>query len=182
MLFRSGHKYTVGPDGNIRFTVTSNGFTGDMWAKYFENIGMVVGGSTKNTLHVVKEAPTTIETYNVVVRPGKLLNDAARVVSRIREGGEFCGWKVPHWEVGCLLRDKLTEADLEQMGLAYIVVMHEPIACAYDGAPKLLILTVASFDPDYRQLHDSFATPARGYDEKGGFAFIEAPRPNYPKN
>lgn len=49
------------------------------------------------------------------------------------------GFKRPHPEVACLLREVLDDNDVKSMGFDRIVVMHEPIANRYDVPQNLIV-------------------------------------------
>ena len=78
------------------------------------------------------------------------------------------GWVKPHWEVSCLIRDMFTDEQLKEMGLWYIVTMHEPIKDS-DGDPRLLHA--------YRLdgggwLGAHYDRPDGEWNGSGGFAFV----------
>jgi hypothetical protein len=136
-------KWSVDVDGNIRFTVTSNGRTGEEWITYFENEKKDAKGKLYRVSDYAKSvlrnapAPTNGVTYHIVVRPGKKIGGSDRITKKIRAAAEAKGWKKPHWEVGPLIRDVFTDKQLEEMGVWYIVAMHEPIKDS-DGDPSVL--------------------------------------------
>lgn len=158
--------WTVDGDGNIYFTVTSNGFTREQWEQYLERRGWRIGDYARQVLRRASEAPTSGVTYNIVVRPGKKISD--RITKKIRAAADKKGWVKPHWEVACLIRDTFTDEQLEQMGLWYIVTMHEPIKDS-GGGPDLLS---AYRGGDGRWLSASYGEPDDYWGDSGGFAFV----------
>lgn len=166
--------YTVDAEGNIHFTVTSNGRTGEEWITYFENEKKDAKGKPYRVSDYGKSvlrnapAPTNGVTYHIVVRPGKKISDSDRITKKIRAAADKKGWVKPHWEASCLIRDAFTDEQLEEMGVWYIVGMHEPIKDS-DGGPSLL-------DSDRsdggRWLYAGYDRPDDRWDGNGGFAFV----------
>ncbi len=162
-------KYTVDADGNIHFTVVSNGKSGEEWITYFErDTEYRVSDYAKDILRRATEAPTNGVSYHIVVRPGSKIAGSDRVTKKIRAAADGKGWKKPHWEVGPLIRDMFTDKELEEMGLWYIVAMHEPIKDS-DGDPDLLC---SYRDDDGRWLSAHVGGPDGQWDARGGFAFV----------
>ncbi|MFA6295199.1 MAG: hypothetical protein WC666_02120 [Candidatus Paceibacterota bacterium] len=161
-------EWTVDDEGNIHFMLTSNGFTSEHWEQHLDRRGWRIGDYARQVLRRASEAPTNGVTYNIVVHLGKKISDSDRITKKIRAIANKKGWVKPHWEVACLIRDTFTDGQLEQMGLWYIVTMHEPIKYS-DGAPNLL-------DSDRRGggrwLHAGYARPGDSWLGDGGFAFV----------
>lgn len=129
--------WTIDDYDNIHFTVVSNGMTGEQWEKYFKNRGFRISDDAHNVLCRVSEAPTDGVIYNVIVRPGKKWNNKECITKNILAYAMEKGWKTPHWEVACLIRDAFTDEQLEQMGLWYIATMHELVFNS-NGDPDFL--------------------------------------------
>lgn len=159
--------WTVDDEGNIHFTLTSNGFTREQWEQHLERRGWRIGDCARQVLRLASEAPTNGVTYNIVVRPGKKISDSDRITKKIRAAADKKGWLKPHWEVACLIRDTFTDEQLEQMGLWYVVTMHEPINDSI-GNPSLLY---SYRNDDGRWLHALYDRPDALWHDLGGFAF-----------
>lgn len=159
--------WTVDDEGNIHFTLTSNGFSPQEWEQHLERRGWRIGNYARQVLRRASEAPTNGVAYNIVVRPGKKISDSDRITKKIRAAADKKGWVKPHWEVACLIRYTFTDEQLEQMGLWYIVTMHEPIKDS-DGDPSLLYSDrrVAG-----RWLYADYGRPDDYWYDVGGFAF-----------
>lgn len=160
--------WTIDDEGNIHFTVTSNGMTREQWEQHLERRGWRIGDYARQVLRRASEAPTNGVTYNIVVRPGKKISDSDHITKKIRAAADKKGWVKPHWEIACLIRDTFTDEQLEQMGLWYIVTMHEPIKDS-DGDPRLL--------SSYRRddggwLSAYYGRPGDYWGGRGGFAFV----------
>lgn len=159
--------WTVDDEGNIHFTVTSNGFTREQWEEHLARRGCRIRDWARQVLHHVNEVPTNGVAYHVVVRPGSKIASHARVTKEIREHATDKGWRTPHWEVACLISDTFTNEQLEQMGPGYIVTMHEPIES--EGYPDLLI---SGRSGGGRWLGMNDARPDGKWDNRSGFAFV----------
>jgi hypothetical protein len=128
--------WTVNDQGNIHFMVTSNGFTRERWKQHLESRGSRFTDWVR-TLCRESEAPTNGVAYHIVIRLGSKIASHNRITKEIRAYAADKGWKTPHWEVAYLIRDLFTDQQLEQMGLWYIITMHEPIKDAVN-VPYLL--------------------------------------------
>lgn len=159
--------WTVDDEGNIHFTLTSNGLTREQWEQHLERRGSRISYYACQVLRRASEAPTNGVTYNIVVCPGKKISDSDRITEKIRAAADKKGWLNPHWEVACLIRDMLTDEQLEQMGLWYIVTMHEPIKDS-DGYPLLLGSDRGDGGCRLRACYDG---PDGGCSRGDGFAF-----------
>lgn len=124
-------------DGVIYFTVTSDGTTGEQWIAKLEVGGKRVGNYAKQLLRSEKFKPTSGITYNVAVIKGEVFSDNDRYTSNIRAEAKRRKFTTPPAELACLIRQKFPDADIEKMGLLWIVTLHEPIE-DFDGHPHLL--------------------------------------------
>jgi len=159
--------WTVDDEGNIHFMLTSNGFTREQWEQHLERRSWRIGDYARQVLRRASKAPTNGVTYNIVVRPGKKISDRDRITKKIRAVAGKKGWVKPHWEVACLIRDTFTDEQLEQMGLWYIVTMHEPIKDS-GGSPDLLLSLRRVVG---RWLRAKCGRPDGYWNDYGGFAF-----------
>lgn len=159
--------WAVDPEGNIRFTVTSNGMTREQWEQHLERRGWRIGNRGRQALRHASEVPTNGVIYNIVVCPGRNISDRDRITKKICAAANKKGWVKPHWEVACLIRDTFTDEQLEQMGLWYIVTMHEPIN-DFDGVPSLLS---SARDVVGRWFIAGYGRADDRWDDNGGFAF-----------
>lgn len=159
--------WTVDDEGNIHFTVTSNGMTREQWETHLERRNWRISDYGRQVLRRASEAPTNGVTYNIVVHPSKKISGSDRITKKIRAAADKKGWLKPHWEVACLIRDTFTDEQIEQMGLWYIVTMHEPIKDS-DVGPDLLL---SRRDGDGRWLGGVNSRPDGSWSDDGGFAF-----------
>ena len=76
--------WTVDDEGNIHFTLISNGMTREQWEEYGDRSGWRMDGRARNVLRSVSEAPTNAITYHVVVFPEKATRSNENITKRIR--------------------------------------------------------------------------------------------------
>src|SRR3989344_310817 len=132
-LFRKAVELVVGP----YITLTSDGTTGEQWVTRLEKQNFRLGDYAKQVLRSSAFVPTTGVNYRVAIIKGTEFQDEERVTSHLREVAASRGYATPHPEVACLLREKLSDQELEAMGLWWLVTMHKPINDS-DGSPYLL--------------------------------------------
>ncbi len=154
-------------DGVIYFSVTSDGTTGEDWIKRLEGNGFRVGDYAKQVLRSPDFKPTSGVTTEVAVLKGMLFEDNDRITKKIRAEADKRKLSKPNAELACLIREKFTDKEIEQMGLWYIVAMHEPINDSV-GAPSLLY---AYRGYDGRWLYAYFVRPDSWWLRVSGFAF-----------
>lgn len=158
--------WIVDEEGNIRFTLTSNGFTDEQWRSHLEDSGLRITDYARQVLRRASKASTKGVTYNIVVRPGNRISERDRSNRKICAAANEKGWVKPHWEVACLIRDTFTDEQLEQMGLWYIITMHEPINV--DSVQRLL---GSGRGDGGRLLCADHGRPSERWSGSGGFAF-----------
>ena len=123
-------------NGVIYFSVTSDGTTGEQWIARLENNKINVCDRTKSILLSDDFKATKGITTEIAVLKGQLFTDNARTTLNIRKEAEIRKFTAPNAEVACLIREMFSDQDLEDMGLTWMVVMHEAIKDS-DGAPIL---------------------------------------------
>lgn len=149
-------------NGVIRFSVTSDGTTGEQWIARLESKGFRVDDYAKSVLRSKSFKPTTGITYEIAVLKGEIFSNSDRITKNIRIEANNRKFSTPNAEVACLIREKFSDKELEAMGLCWIAVMHEPIE-NYDGYPSLLYvfsgdggswLSADYDDPDFEWFRD----------------------------
>jgi len=158
-------------DGVTYFSVTPNGKTGSQWIDQFGEKN--IGSYAKSVLRSDDFKPTNgITTEIAVLKGGILFKDSNRITKKIRAkayAGTFTGGKKlfdPNAEVACLIREKFTNKEIEEMGLQWIITMHKPIEDS-DGDPALL----GAGRGDSGQLRACGGRPGKEWGRGGGFAF-----------
>jgi hypothetical protein len=155
-------------DGIIYFNVTSNGTTGENWIKRLEDNGICVGNDAKQILCSPSFKPTSGITTEVAVLKSMLFADDDRTTEKIHAKAKKLKLKTPNAELACLIREKFTDKDIKDMGLWWIVTMHEPIKGS-DGDPSLL--SVSRHD-DGRWLCACSGRFDGRWSRESGFAFV----------
>src|SRR5680860_1074654 len=173
-LVNSGEWTLVGPvrtwterDGVIRFSVTSDGATGEQWSARLESKSFRVSDYAKSILRSESFKPTSGVTTEIAVLKGELFSDNDRITENIRKVAKKRNLSAPNAEVACLIREKFSDKELEAMGLYWIVAMHEQIE-DYEGDLRLLY---ADRGDSGAWLHTSDGSPDREWDCGRGFAF-----------
>lgn len=111
----------------VYFSVTSDGTTGEGWISRLEKQGFPVGVFAEQVLRSSDFKPTTGVTTNIAVLKGLLFEDGKRINVKVRKEAEKRELVAPNAEIACLVREKFSDEEIEAMGLASIMVMHEPI-------------------------------------------------------
>ena len=153
--------------GLFYVTVTSDGTTGEEWIVRLERKGYRLSDYAKQLLRSEDFVPTSGKTYRIAIMPGRIFSDDDRFTSNVREEAGRRGLEGPNPEVACLLRELLSDDDLEAMGLRWLVVMHEPIVSG--GGPDLLVLGCSDGG---RWLGAGCVRPDGRWSRIHGFAFV----------
>jgi len=165
--FQEGSKWTRDADGVIRFTLISNGKAGEEWITHFTAKGLSVGRYAQSVLRYKNFKPTKAGTpHHIAVLPGKLYSDDGRITRLIRADAKKRKMTDPHAEVACLIRDMFSDEEIKEMGLDWIITMHEPIPDS-DGSPSVL----GTYRFSDCRLSAYYGEPDRRWDRDNGFAF-----------
>lgn len=154
-------------NGVIYFTVVSDGTTGEDWITKLEVSEKRLSYYGKQLLLSEKFKPTSGVTYNVAILKGEIFSDSDRHSLNIRAEAKRRKFSTPPAELACLIRQKFTDADIEAMGLRWIIAMHEPIEDS-GGYPGLLG-TYRAYDYTLDAYCDF---PGIRWYHRGGFAFL----------
>ncbi|KKT13634.1 MAG: hypothetical protein UV95_C0001G0171 [Candidatus Falkowbacteria bacterium GW2011_GWF2_43_32] len=155
-------------DSVIRFSVTSDGTTGEEWISRLESKSFRVGDYAKSVLRSKNFKPTSGITYKIAVLKGDLFSDNERVTKNIRKDAKNRKLTTPNAEVACLIRERFSDKELEAMDLYWIVVMHEPIKDS-DGDSTLLY---ANRDFNSSSLSSFCDNPDGKWNRRHGVAFV----------
>lgn len=155
-------------DSVIRFSVTSDGTTGEEWIARLESKGFRVGDYAKSVLRSKDFKPTNRIIYEITVLKGELFSDSDRITKTIRKEAKNRKLSTPNAEVACLIREKFSDKELEAMGLYLIVTMHEPIKDS-DGDP-LLLRALRNDNGSWLGTH--YGNPDNEWNRGCGFAFV----------
>ena len=89
-------------------------------------------------------------------------------IKEIREKAKSLGYKTPEPEVAVYLRKALSDEEIKELGLWYVITMHEPIK---DSVGCLRLLS-ANRDGDCRWLSTYYGSPGDQWVRGNGFAFV----------
>lgn len=161
-------EWTFDDEGNIHFTVTSNGMTCEQWEHHLKSRRLLLDDSGPNLLRHVGGVSTNGVVYRIVVRPGSKIADRERTIPKVFAHAANKGWKIPHWEVACLISDTFSNEQVEQMGLFWITIMHKPIYLGPKHPEDQLFQFICSCGG---MLTSIYNFPHDELDSTGGFAF-----------
>lgn len=136
--------------GLIRFSVTSDGTTGEEWIeRIFKRKELRVPKYPENLLLSEDFQPTNGVTTQAVVYKGGNFGTKKGIFNRIRERARRDGFENPNAEVACLIAEKFSQKQIAQMGLFHLEVVHTPFVDS-DGIENFL--GVIANKGDYNEL------------------------------
>jgi hypothetical protein len=156
-------------DSVIRFSVTSDGTTGEEWIARLESKGFRVGDCAKSVLRSKSFKPSSGVTYEIAVFKGELFSDNERITKNIRKEAKIRKLSIPNAEAACLIREKFSDKELKVMGLHWIVVMHKPFK---DSGGEPLLLSAGHYGAHDSWLDALYGGPDGRWDRGDGFAFL----------
>lgn len=149
-------------------TVVSDGLTGEQSISRLEAVKYNLGDEAKFLMRSKDYIVTNGVVYRVGIIKDSEFDDASRTTENIcKEAMRRC-WIEPPAELARLLREKLSDEDLEKMGFVWLIVVHKTIA-ASDGYPNLLGLDRRGAG---RKLNTAYSIPGRRWSREYGFAFL----------
>ena len=152
---------------NLGF-VTSDGATGQDWIERLEKKGIRSSDYAKSILLSSDFNPSKAGTVTkIAVLKGELFPDENRVTKNIRAEADKRKLVKPSAEVACLIREKFTDKEIENMGLRWIVAMHDPIQ---DSDGDLHLLGANRYD-DGSWLRTFYDYSGFRWGREVGFAF-----------
>lgn len=161
-------RWSMDADGNLVFTVTSDGTTGPEWIARLETKCFRLGDWTKFILLSKDFKPTSGILYRLVAIKGTAFEEFELTNKNIRARAKKTKWQTPNAEVACLLRENFSDEELKAMGVWYLVAMHEPI----DDSVGLPLLLNASRFGGASWLNASCAEPDDEWRGNGAFVFV----------
>lgn len=155
-------------EGVIYFSVMLDGTKGPDWTKRLENKNIRSGYWAQKALLADGFKPSPKGKVTIAIIKGKVIEDRKRSFGKILLEGERRRYVMPGPDVSCLIRERLSDEDLEDMGLYSIVTMHRPIIV--DSYPYSLS---ASRGTDCARIDAYSVNPDELWKKKEyGFAFI----------
>ncbi len=152
-------------------TVTSDSRNGETFVRDLKQAGYHIDDWALNVMLRAPFVAMSGVTYSLGIIKGEEFSDNERMISNIRAEAARRGWRTPPIEVATLLREVVSDEDIERMDLVWLVVMHEPVIDS-DGNACLLSLSCRAggrrLDTCYDQSDDQ-------YFHDGGFVFLLPP-------
>lgn len=158
-------------DGVIYFSVTSDGTTGEEWIARLDSKKYEIETCGKSFLRSPDFKPTKGVTTEVAVLKGMLFDHNDRITCKIRAKAETRKFENLNDETACLIREKFTDKELEEMGLWMIVVMNDTASDITNDSSRTPRLLGASRSAGGRLLDVCFGGANRGWGRDDGFAF-----------
>ncbi len=157
-------------DGVIYFSVFSDGIMGGNLIRSLEYQGYRLGDEAKVIIRSTNFRPVLGTVTNVAVIKGSNFEELGRNTSKVRAFAAQRKFQTIDTEVISLIRQMFTDSHLSDMGLLWMVGMHEPVEVY--GEPRLLGLHRVE-GSDYR---GDFLVSFRGqdsatWDRDTGFVF-----------
>jgi hypothetical protein len=153
-------------DGVTYVTVTSDGRTAEDFIRNWEK-NYRPSDYAKDVTRRAKFTPTIGVTYRIPIIMGSEFSDNDRSTSKIRKEATRRNYRTLPFEAACLLREAVSDEDLERLGLWWLIGMHDPVKDS--GRPYLL--GVDRFG-DGRWVSAFNVHPGRGWLRGRGFAFL----------
>ena len=146
----------------------ANNPLGEAWIKRLQGNDFHVGYHAKILLRSLDFKPTNGVTTEVAILPEFLFWDEPCVQKKVyAEAKKRKLSKKPNADLACLICEKFTNEDIQEMGLLCIYVMHEPIT-GDGGFPTLLTPSTRGGGCN---LESDVCKPRSAYPPQTGFAF-----------
>jgi hypothetical protein len=137
-------KWTIDDEGIIHIDLpVTTGITGPEWSKMLNTSKWA-----DDLLNSDDFQATTGKIYKIAIIPGKFFSDKDRTMANIRKEIDRRKWSQGSEissEIACLLRRHLSDQDIADLGLYWLITMHEPIKDS-DGDPSLLSMNRSDDD------------------------------------
>ncbi|MFA6554650.1 MAG: hypothetical protein WCS89_04070 [Candidatus Paceibacterota bacterium] len=156
-------------DGVIYFTLpATDGTTGSQWIDRLKKKGFRLSKWAKDILNSKDFKPTTGVVNEIAVLKGTLFKNNGRITKNIRAMDDKRKFATPNAEIACMIREMFTDEEIKDMGLVWIVAMHEPIKDS-NGGPNLLSADRAE---DGRWLRTPCLSTIDEWRRERGLAFV----------
>ncbi|MFZ1654266.1 MAG: hypothetical protein WAT84_00315 [Candidatus Moraniibacteriota bacterium] len=167
--------YKTDKHGRFLITVTGLGLTGEEWLVRLNAAGSMPTKWARDVLtrpdYDAKHRLEPGKQYTVALLFGKkeFDTDVERTTANLRARGERDYGKSNdlRGELALLIREAISDEQLERWGIYYVAVPHEPIIDS-DGRPSIL---GSSRDDVGQQVNAYFGRPGNYWHDDGAFAF-----------
>ena len=154
-------------NGVIYLSVTSDATTGPQWERWFLENGYKLSHEARFLLNSASFKPTSGITTHVGIIKGMWFEKADRIMSKIYADAVRRTWSEPKAEIACLIRKKYSNAKIAEMGLTWILTIHEPIK----GSDGNMCLLGVGRDGGNPWLGARWDWPGSRWSRDHGFAF-----------
>lgn len=149
--------------------VKTLGLTGPQWIMRLEKDGYRVSSYAKDVLNSPDYKPmkkgVQVELAFVSVKD---MGKEWATTAEIQAYAASKGYEMPTPEIALLVREAMSDADMEALGVWYVAVLHAPIKDA-DGDPRVLN---ADRGGGGRWVSACWGGPGRRWAARGAFAFL----------
>jgi hypothetical protein len=159
-------KWTIDDEGIIHIDLpVTTGITGPEWSKMLNTSKWA-----DDLLNSDDFQATTGKIYKIAIIPGKFFSDKDRTMANIRKEIDRRKWSHGSEispEIACLLRRHLSDQDIADLGLYWLITMHEPIK---DSGGGLGLLGMGRCGDGV--LDTSYGHPGSRWDDGSGFVCV----------
>lgn len=149
----------------MKTTFKSPNLTGKEWITRLEKANYQVSSYAKELLE--KIVPTK-NTYEIAILKVSDLGKNYPTTQEIRDEAKKRGYITPPVELAPILREQISDEEIEALGLWWLIVAHEPIT---DSARNPLLLGLSRIG-DGQELDAYYGWPGKRWSRGGGFVFL----------
>lgn len=151
--------------------LTASGRTGKQWVKHLEKNKYRINSYAKDLILSDEFAAARAEKgteYEIAVVPGKDMYENSATTASIKEKAATKGWTLPTPEIALLMREALSDEEIEALGVWYVATLHDPTKDAV-GDPSVLC---SDRLVGGRGVDACWDRPGGRWDTRGAFAFV----------
>ncbi len=139
-------------DGIIRFKVTSDNTSAKEWLRRLNSFSL--DRDLKDTIRE-QLIPSNGINYEIVILRKSLLKNQTVTVQNLKNEAKKRNFKTLNLEAVCLIREKFSSKELEDMGINWIITMQQDQLITYVGGSNLR--TLSEIDSQRVNKKDCFA-------------------------
>lgn len=155
----------------MKLNLTATGLTGAQWIKRLEKGKCEISSYAKDILlseqfnkYISKKGTK----FKVEIVPHKEIFESYGATAEIKEWAQEKGYTLPSPEIALLVREALSDAEMEAMGIWYVAALHEPIT---DRGGDPSVLSASRYD-DGRWLDAYWGRPSSEWGTDGASALL----------
>ena len=156
--------------GVTHLSVISDGTTGSQWISRLKEQGKAVSDTAVRFLLSDEFHPTSGVVTRVVIQPGSRDEKGSVSTEQLEREAEWANLTAPEMEVACLMREILSQSDLQEMGFRSICVMHKSNDRGDPGLPVRDVLQLANHR-DQEYLTATAVVPRMRWTSVAGLAY-----------